>query len=59
MDPIVDNPTFFTVFLFVYSVVKAICDPQCENWDVSSDCDLHSLYSGLELHIVGMQVHHG
>jgi hypothetical protein len=58
MDPIVDNPTFLMVFWFVYSVVKAIRDPQCENWDVASDCDLYSLCSGLELHRVGMQVYH-
>ena len=58
MDPIIDNPTFLMVFLFVYSVVKAIHDPQCENWDVASHCDLHSLCSGLKLHRVGMQVHH-
>jgi hypothetical protein len=59
MDPIVDKPTFLMDVLFVYFVVKVIRDPQCENWNVSSDCDLHSLCSGLELHRVGMQVHHG
>jgi hypothetical protein len=59
MDPIVDNPAFLMVFLFVYSVVKAIRDPQCENWDVSSNYDLHNLCSGLKFHRVGMQVHHG
>jgi hypothetical protein len=58
MDSIFDNLAFLKVFLFVYSVVKAIRDPQCEKWDVFSDCDLHSLYSSLKLHIVGMQVHY-
>jgi hypothetical protein len=59
LDPIIDNPAFLMVFLFVYSVLKAIRDPQCENWDVASDCDLHCLCNGLELLRVGMQVHHG
>jgi hypothetical protein len=59
MDPIVDNLAFLMVFLFIYSVVKTICDSQCENWEVASDCDLHSLCSGLEFHRIGMQVHHG
>jgi hypothetical protein len=58
MDPIVDNLAFLMVFWFVYSVVKATCDPECENWDIDFNCDLHSLYSGLELHKVGMQVHY-
>jgi hypothetical protein len=59
MDPIVDNPIFLMVFLFVYSVVKAIRDPQSENWDIAFDCDLHNLCSGLKLYRVAMQVHHG
>jgi hypothetical protein len=59
MDPIVDNPAFLMVFWFVYSVVKAIRNLQCENWNVASDCDLHNLCSSLKLHKVGMQVHHG
>jgi hypothetical protein len=59
MDPIIDNPALLMVFWFVYSVVKAIPDIQCENWDITSDCDLHSFRSGLELHKVGMQVHYG
>jgi hypothetical protein len=25
-----------------YEVVKGTRDLQCENWDISSDCDLHS-----------------
>jgi Na+-transporting NADH:ubiquinone oxidoreductase subunit NqrD len=30
MDPIIDNPAFLMVFLFVYSVVKVIYDSQCK-----------------------------
>jgi hypothetical protein len=59
MDPIVDNLAFLKVALFVYFVAKAMLDPQCENWGEFSESDLHSLYSGLELHRIGMQVHHG
>jgi hypothetical protein len=58
MDPFFDNPACLMVFLFVYFVAKATLDPQCENWDVSFDCDPHSLCTNIELHIIGMQVHH-
>ena len=50
MDPIVDNPTFLMVILFVYFVAEATLDPQCENWGVFSRFDLYSLCSSLELH---------
>ena len=59
MDPIIDNLAFLMVFLFVYSIIKAIRDFHYENWDVIFDCNMHSLCSSLELHKVGMQVHHG
>jgi hypothetical protein len=59
MDPIVDSPAFLMVFWFIYSVEKAIRDLQGENWDVASDCNMHNLYNGLELHRVGIQIHHG
>jgi hypothetical protein len=57
MDPIFDNLAGLMVILFVYSVAKATRDLQYEYWDVSSDYDLHSPYSSVELHIIGMQVH--
>ena len=59
MDPIFDNLAFLMVVLFVYFVAKAMLNPQCENWDVSFDCDPCSICSGLELHIIEMQVHYG
>jgi hypothetical protein len=59
MDPIFDNLAFLTIVLFVYFVAKATLDPQCENWGIFSGFNLQSLCSGLELHRVGMQVHHG
>jgi hypothetical protein len=59
MDPIFDDPAFLMVVLFVYFVAKATLDLQYENWDVFSACNLHSFCSGLELHIIGIQVHHG
>jgi hypothetical protein len=59
MDPIVDNPVFLTVVLFIYFVAKVMLDPQRENWGVFSRYNLHSLCSDLKLHRIGMQVHHG
>jgi hypothetical protein len=58
MDPIVDNPAFLMVIFFVHFIAKAMFDPEYEIWDIFYGCDLHSLYSGLELYRVGMQVHH-